>query len=41
MLDRMQKEGMIGPPDGSCPRKVLKHPDWLNRDMSLEAVEDD
>ncbi len=41
MLDRMQKEGIIGPPDGSRPREVLKHPDWLNRDMSLEAVEDD
>jgi len=41
MLDRMQKEGIIGPPDGSRPREVLKRPDWLNRDMSLEAVEDD
>ncbi len=41
MLDRMQKEGIIGPPDGSRPREVLKHPDWLNRDMRLEAVEDD
>lgn len=41
MLDRMQKEGIIGPPDGSRPREVLKRPDWLDRDMSLEAVEDD
>ncbi len=41
LLDRMQKEGIIGPPDGSRPREVLKRPDWLNRDMSLEAVEDD
>ena len=41
MLDRMQKEGIIGPPDGSRPREVLKRPDWLDRDMTLEAVEDD
>jgi len=38
MLDRMQKEGIIGPPDGSRPREVLKRPDWLDRDMRLEAV---
>jgi S-DNA-T family DNA segregation ATPase FtsK/SpoIIIE len=25
----MQKEGIIGPPDGSRPREVLKAPDWL------------
>ncbi|MDX2268541.1 MAG: DNA translocase FtsK [Bryobacter sp.] len=30
MLDRMQKEGIIGPPDGSRPRDVLKRPDWLD-----------
>ncbi len=30
MLDRMQKEGIIGPPDGSRPREVLKRPDWLD-----------
>jgi len=41
ILDRMQKEGIIGPPDGSRPREVLKRPDWLDRDMSLEVVEDD
>jgi S-DNA-T family DNA segregation ATPase FtsK/SpoIIIE len=41
ILDRMQKEGIIGPPDGSRPREVLKRPDWLDRDMRLEAVEDD
>lgn len=41
ILDRMQKEGIIGPPDGSRPREVLKRPDWLDRDMSLETVEDD
>jgi len=41
ILDRMQKEGIIGPPDGSRPREVLKRPEWLDRDMRLEAVEDD
>ena len=29
LLDMMQKEGIIGPPDGSRPREVLKSPDWL------------
>ncbi len=29
LLDMMQKEGIIGPPDGSRPRDVLKAPDWL------------
>ena len=29
LLDIMQKEGIIGPPDGSRPREVLKAPDWL------------
>lgn len=38
ILDRMQKEGIIGPPDGSRPREVLKRPDWLDRDLSLEEV---
>ncbi len=41
MLDRMQKEGIIGAPDGSRPREVLKRPDWLDRDMSLEVMEED
>ena len=29
LLDMMQREGIIGPPDGSRPREVLKSPDWL------------
>ena len=29
LLDMMQREGIIGPPDGSRPRDVLKTPDWL------------
>ncbi|MCS7025129.1 MAG: DNA translocase FtsK [Bryobacteraceae bacterium] len=32
MLDRMQREGIIGPPDGSRPRDVLRRPDWLEDD---------
>jgi DNA segregation ATPase FtsK/SpoIIIE, S-DNA-T family len=28
ILDLMQKDGIIGPPDGSRPREVLKRPDW-------------
>jgi len=30
ILDMMQREGIIGPPDGSKPREVLKRPDWLS-----------
>jgi S-DNA-T family DNA segregation ATPase FtsK/SpoIIIE len=29
ILDVMQRDGIIGPPDGSRPREVLKRPDWL------------
>jgi S-DNA-T family DNA segregation ATPase FtsK/SpoIIIE len=29
ILDTMQRDGLIGPPDGSKPREVLKRPDWL------------
>lgn len=31
ILDMMQREGIIGPPDGSRPRDVLRMPDWINR----------
>ena len=40
MLDRMQKEGIIGPPDGSRPRDVLRRPDWLDREPDAEAEEE-
>jgi len=30
ILDVMEREGIIGPPDGSRPREVLKAPDWLS-----------
>ncbi len=29
ILDAMEKDGIITPPDGSRPREVLKSPDWL------------
>jgi len=29
LLDIMEKDGIIGPPDGSKPREVLKRPDWF------------
>ena len=35
MLDMMQRDGIIGPPDGSRPREVLKRPDWLSEVASL------
>jgi len=30
ILDAMQREGIIGPPDGSRPREVLRRPEWLD-----------
>ncbi len=30
LLDMMEKDGIISPPDGSKPREVLKRPDWLH-----------
>lgn len=29
LLDMMQRDGIIGPPDGSKPREVLSRPAWL------------
>jgi len=29
ILDMMYRDGVIGPPDGSKPREVLKRPEWL------------
>jgi S-DNA-T family DNA segregation ATPase FtsK/SpoIIIE len=37
ILDMMQREGLIGPPDGSRPREVLKRPDWLQEVGSEKA----
>jgi S-DNA-T family DNA segregation ATPase FtsK/SpoIIIE len=30
LLDVMERDGIIGPPDGSKPREVLKRPDWYS-----------
>ncbi len=30
ILDMMQREGIIGPPDGSKPREVLRRPEWMD-----------
>ena len=29
IIDAMERDGIIGPPDGSRPREVLKSPDWM------------
>jgi DNA segregation ATPase FtsK/SpoIIIE, S-DNA-T family len=29
ILDMMHRDGIIGPPDGSKPREVLKRPEWV------------
>jgi S-DNA-T family DNA segregation ATPase FtsK/SpoIIIE len=26
----LERDGIVGPPDGSRPRDVLKRPDWLD-----------
>jgi len=31
LLDRMQREGIIGPPEGSRPRDILRVPEWLRQ----------
>ena len=40
ILDWMQHEGIIGPPDGSRPRDVLQRPVWLD-EPRREAEEDE
>jgi DNA segregation ATPase FtsK/SpoIIIE, S-DNA-T family len=35
ILDMMQRDGIIGPPDGSRPREVLKRPEWLDERGAL------
>ncbi len=38
LLDIMQNDGIVGPPDGSKPREVLKRPDYY-REMDESRVE--
>jgi DNA segregation ATPase FtsK/SpoIIIE, S-DNA-T family len=36
LIDLMERDGIVGAPDGSKPREVLKRPDWLHEiDSSL------
>jgi DNA segregation ATPase FtsK/SpoIIIE, S-DNA-T family len=30
LIDLMERDGIVGPADGSKPREILKPPDWLN-----------
>jgi S-DNA-T family DNA segregation ATPase FtsK/SpoIIIE len=36
ILDMMHRDGIIGPPDGSKPREVLKRSDWLREVDSVK-----
>jgi S-DNA-T family DNA segregation ATPase FtsK/SpoIIIE len=36
ILDMMHRDGIIGPPDGSKPREVLKRSDWLREVDTLK-----
>ena len=37
ILDAMERDGIIGPPDGSRPRDVLRRPEWLDEANQDEA----
>jgi S-DNA-T family DNA segregation ATPase FtsK/SpoIIIE len=31
LIDMMERDGIVGPADGSKPREILKPPDWINQ----------
>ena len=36
LIDIMEKDGIVGPPDGTKPRELLKNKDWMREfDQSL------
>ena len=38
LIDMMEKDGIVGSPDGARPREVLKRPDWLQESGSIPAL---
>ncbi len=37
LIDIMEKDGIVGPPDGTKPREVLKRKDWMREyDSSMK-----
>jgi S-DNA-T family DNA segregation ATPase FtsK/SpoIIIE len=35
LIDMMERDGLVGPADGSKPREILKSPDWLTEIESM------
>jgi S-DNA-T family DNA segregation ATPase FtsK/SpoIIIE len=35
LIDMMERDGLVGPADGSKPREILKSPDWLSEIESM------
>ena len=38
LIDLMERDGLVGPADGSRPRELLKAPGWLH-EVSSTAIE--
>ena len=38
LIDLMEKDGIVGPPDGSKPREVLKKKDWMREFDEIDEV---